>query len=153
MKGVWQKAGVISFWILSPLLYFYIRLNARTRVVIKQGNKILLVKPWLGSGQWELPGGGLKFSESAIDGAVREVLEETGFEIDKKNLKYLGKERLDGLIPATVYCYATELLSEPKVKKRFIEIIDIAWVDMENVPNYPLHDLSRICLDLWKRSS
>jgi 8-oxo-dGTP diphosphatase len=35
-----------------------------------------------GGGLWTLPGGGLDFGEDPADGAIREVLEETGYDVD-----------------------------------------------------------------------
>jgi 8-oxo-dGTP diphosphatase len=50
-------------------------------VLLTSDNKILMVKPgW--SNLWELPGGGIKTTESIFQGIQREVLEETGFKIN-----------------------------------------------------------------------
>jgi 8-oxo-dGTP diphosphatase len=38
-----------------------------------------------GEGTWTMPGGKLHFGESFEEGAHREVLEETGIKINKKN--------------------------------------------------------------------
>ena len=49
-------------------------------VIVRDGSILLCrVAPGnLGEGLWTLPGGGLDFGEAPIDGAVREVEEETG---------------------------------------------------------------------------
>ena len=50
--------------------------------------QILLVKvkrPVIGSSTWELPAGGLEIGETAEEGALRELKEETGVLIDDKN--------------------------------------------------------------------
>ncbi len=56
---------------------------------ILHGDLILLIKKSRGPyrGKWDLPGGGLEFGESASDGLVREVLEETGLKIKKYDLQ------------------------------------------------------------------
>jgi 8-oxo-dGTP diphosphatase len=55
-----------------------------TAAVIKKGEKILLgirgKEP--SKGKWILPGGGVKFLESLQSALKREILEETGLEID-----------------------------------------------------------------------
>lgn len=50
---------------------------------------------WQGidEGAWSIPKGEYKTSEKAIDTAVREFKEETGFEITKQQLKFLGSKR------------------------------------------------------------
>ena len=53
-------------------------------VLLIDGNKILLVKrtgKLLESGKWALPGGFLARDETCEQGAMREVKEETGYEI------------------------------------------------------------------------
>jgi ADP-ribose pyrophosphatase YjhB (NUDIX family) len=42
-----------------------------------------------GAGTWTMHGGKLNFGEKYQDAAFREVLEETGIEIDKENLKLI----------------------------------------------------------------
>ena len=51
-----------------------------------QHNRILLVKIKYGSRNWTLPGGHLEANESPINGVKREVLEETGYNVDVSHL-------------------------------------------------------------------
>lgn len=150
MRKLWGVAGITGFWLLSPLLFVYLRLNARTRVVIEQKDEVLLVKPWLGTGQWDLPGGGLHVSESPLAGLLRETFEETGIELPKQKVKSLGLRRGRGLFPPSVHCFYVKLAQKPKVKKQFVEIIDIRWVPKPDLPGYRLSPHSQVCVDLWK---
>ena len=43
-----------------------------------------------GAGTWTMPGGKAHFGETFEEGAYREVLEETGIELDKNNLKLIS---------------------------------------------------------------
>jgi len=153
VKSLWESLGRVIYFILYPLLFVYFRLNARTRVVIEKNQQILLVKPWIGSGQWDLPGGGLHISESEVDGAIREILEETGIELGADNLKPLGNIRGKGILPYSLHCYSCKLSNNPKIKKQFIEIIDIRWVGISELGEYQLGHLASLCLDLWKPGS
>ena len=52
--------------------------------VIVDGGKVLIVKRKYDplAGQWSLPGGGVELGETLEDSVVREMLEETGLEIE-----------------------------------------------------------------------
>ncbi len=141
MNRIWSGLGRTIYFILYPILFVYLRINARTRVIIQKDKQILLVKPWLGSGEWDLPGGGLHFSESEVDGAIRETLEETGIELSPDILNPLENFRGKGFLSYSLHIYSCKIAKEPKLKKQFIEIIDIRWVDVS--------ELGDIVLDIW----
>lgn len=152
MKKIWQSLGIASFWLVSPALFFYLRLNARTRIIIRSEGKILLVKPWLGTGAWDLPGGGLHFKESPSTGAIREAYEETGIKLRKEELKDMGSIKMRGvLVPYLTYCFEANLKSNPNIKKQFVELIDIRWVAKDDMHDYSLNVIARECLDLWRK--
>lgn len=58
-------------------------------VVVQQGATVLLVKPRRGvaEGVWTLPGGFLHAFEQPLQGARREVREETGLEVEELSLE------------------------------------------------------------------
>src|ERR1035438_9542189 len=90
--------GKISFWLLWPGLYLHLMGSVRSRVIISCGDQILLIRNWLGPGDYTLPGGGIRKNEEPGDGAVRELKEETGLDIETKSLvlikqKFLASEK------------------------------------------------------------
>lgn len=62
---------------------YHVRLAAYAWIV--QDEQVLLTW-WNGEGRrdpaWTLPGGGVEFDEAILDGLVREVREETGYDIE-----------------------------------------------------------------------
>jgi 8-oxo-dGTP pyrophosphatase MutT (NUDIX family) len=59
----------------------------RSAVFVAWEGQVLLVHdPNYRGGCWMLPGGGIEFNETLIEGAVREVLEETGVTVKIKSI-------------------------------------------------------------------
>jgi 8-oxo-dGTP diphosphatase len=64
----------------------------RVGVVVVDGDRLLLVRHQKkGNTYWLLPGGGLDYGETFEDCAKREILEETGLEIEVKRFLYLSE--------------------------------------------------------------
>ncbi|PYY39595.1 NUDIX hydrolase [Curtobacterium sp. MCPF17_046] len=50
--------------------------------VVTDGDRVLLARlSWPDAGLWTLPGGGVELDETVEEGAVREVREETGYDV------------------------------------------------------------------------
>jgi ADP-ribose pyrophosphatase YjhB (NUDIX family) len=79
-RGICLNCGFIYYPVSKPCVGVF---------VLKE-NKVLLVRravePF--KGQWDIPGGFLEKGEDPVEGAIREVREETGFNI--KIAKILG---------------------------------------------------------------
>lgn len=62
----------------------------RTGVIIIRNNEILLTHSRYGEDEfWLVPGGGIEFEETMEECAIREVKEETGFDIKIEKFLYL----------------------------------------------------------------
>jgi 8-oxo-dGTP pyrophosphatase MutT (NUDIX family) len=60
-----------------------------SRAIIADGDKYLLI--YSKYGDYKFPGGGAEEGESLEDTLIREVLEETGYRIDRDSIKKYGK--------------------------------------------------------------
>jgi 8-oxo-dGTP diphosphatase len=151
MHIAWKKLGILSYWLSWPGLYLYLRLSRRTRVVIVYGDKVLLVKGWLGSGKWILPGGGLHKGEKPERGAAREVKEETGLDIPPEKLTYFGSSMYKNHgFRFTYYRFFIELEKQSAMKIQKGEITEVEWVDLDtmNTKNTDIETLR--CIDAWR---
>lgn len=130
-----------------PLSGLFLHNSHRVRVALRSGNKILLVKTSLGPQKWELPGGGVKRSESARAALSREVQEEVGITIDPLLLILLGREHISdnrlGWPKKDIEMYSYEVGSREFTVKRPLEICDARWFDMSSLPSDVLSDVRR----------
>lgn len=150
---VWKIIGRIGFWLSWPLLAVYLRFGKRTRILVVAEGKVLVVKGWLGSGKWCLPGGGLHRNEKPLDGVLRETKEETGLVLAPSLVKYVDGKR-QGANGAYFWCerFIAELEEIPKVKKSGLEIVEVAWVEASELT---IASASQDVLDLlsdWKKT-
>ena len=123
-------------------------------------------------GLWTLPGGGLEFGESPIEGCKREVHEETGLEVqlDKVLLvdtictdaqPKIGQQefaRLHGieipLAPTQMYSIRIVYLASVTGGRLLSEAdgtTDLAqWIPLEEIETLTLVDLAKTTLDEWQ---
>lgn len=135
-----------------PALYIYLRFGGeRTRVIVTGDDKILLVKDWLGDGSWSLPGGGLHKGEAVNIGAARELMEETGLQVDPKELKLLGRLTLRGRgFRITSSYFLLRLSAIRPVKPQGHEIIEVRWLRLNDVlQQHRLSSNTRQLIEEW----
>jgi 8-oxo-dGTP pyrophosphatase MutT (NUDIX family) len=152
MKKLWQLLGQIAFFVSIPMLHFYLRIHKRTRVLIVAENKALLVKGWLGSGKWILPGGGRHYGESAKDGVVRELCEETGIQLSPGELHDAGEAKFARY--GLRFTYQQFIIELPKVIKphiRRLEITNAVWMPIDEINDQNADRDVMELLKLWKR--
>jgi 8-oxo-dGTP pyrophosphatase MutT (NUDIX family) len=116
-------------------------------VLIVADGQLLVVKSWLGTGQWGLPGGGLHRGEDPVVGAQREVREETGLTLKSSQLEELlrGRTKRHGL-GFNYICYLTYLPNQPSLKKQHLEITDIVWLKLKDLQPADLTEDARVAL-------
>lgn len=136
--SLWRRVGRAIYYLSWPALYVYLRLGARTRVLVLVDGHVLLVQGWMSDGRWMLPGGGLHRRELPVDGVVRETAEEAGVMLRSGQLTNLGSEwcQSGGL---KFYChfFATTLSERPATRPQRGEIVAAQWFSLAELDRLP----------------
>lgn len=135
MKQILRLLGKVAFWAGWPVWYLHFRLRPhRSRVLVICDGEVLLIKGWLGSGAWSLPGGGIKKGESIPAASVRELKEEVGIAVPESSVRSLGsyKNRTGG-IGYQAECGVIELEEKPSLRLQWYEIADAKWFALEEI--------------------
>ncbi|WP_201005100.1 NUDIX hydrolase [Paenibacillus glycanilyticus] len=95
--------------------------------IIIQNDSVLMVKQYVERGDivWNFPGGGIEEGESPEQACIREVHEETGFDIQLKALLHEGNEKFS-FIGEVV---GGELYLDNDNQDN-LDIIEIAWIPL-----------------------
>lgn len=123
----------------------------------------LIASNYPGAGRWHLPGGGTDFGEGAVDGVLRELVEET----DQRG-------RVDGLIHVShrhhgralgpegitmdwhgvrvVYRVRVDEPTEPRVVEARGSTVDAAWFGPDKALDLPLTEIARDMIGTHLRS-
>lgn len=155
MKKIWCLLGRVGFWLAWPGIWLYLHNSQRSRVLIVDAtDRILLVKGWLSTQKWSLPGGGGHGQESPQQIAAREVAEETGLQLKVEQLLQLVRQpiRSKGFIVDTVL-YVVKLSSPAQhIRPQRFEIIEVAWIDAKNLSSANAEPDVMLALEAWSRS-
>lgn len=145
-----ELTGRLSFWLTWPGLWVYLKIGKRSRVLVVAEDQVLVVKSWLGTGKWSVPGGGIHYKEESKTGALRELAEETGLKLTPNQLKYLGsnKQTIYGL-SFNCECFAASLAKPLPISLTDPEILDIQWLPISKLNN---KNANSDVLDLLKAS-
>lgn len=115
-------------------------------LVIYEG-KILMIKS-NPHGMWELPGGGVNAEETLAEGVIREVFEETGYEIVAKEEPIFFGEQFfyspdtDRYFHTLSFLLIGELTQKPQEPHHDIrEIAEVRWVDTTEIGHYIINPL------------
>ena len=109
--------------------------------VIEKNGKILLVqeKQEKCYGKWNLPAGHLDSNESIMQGAIREIKEETGCDVELTGIVNLANRIMEDDIFVCIV-FTTKLLKE-NIKINPEEILDVKWWSIDDVLNNMDKDL------------
>lgn len=104
-----------------------------TSCILKSSKGILLVQESQnGKINWDIPAGGVDGRESVYEGVVREVMEETGIEINsialKKIYQYIEKEKV-----TINFLFVAEISEDVYFSPQDSDINDIKWFDISSI--------------------
>lgn len=110
--------------------------NVSVRCLVIQDNKILMVKEKDDLG-WALPGGWCEIFLSPQDNAIKEVREETGYQVEIKRFLAIYQREKYKNYPTLVSEYALYFLAEivggSPINNHEVSAVD--FFDFENLPN------------------
>lgn len=120
---------------------------AQKGFILHQGN-LLLVRKSLGSrchpGKWEVPGGRLEQKETLGEHLKREILEETGLQIEAVEPFFVWDWHLDGeegpvrVVAVAVLCRTEQTNVTLSGQVAGDDLAEFAWVPVEQVAGFDL---------------
>lgn len=114
-------------------------------VALDESGCVLLVRHSYGSGRWAMPGGGLARNEEPVDGAVRELREETGCILVEAQEIMTILERRSGAA-SRVHMVAGRTSSDLKIDGR--EVIEARFFPLDRLPRDIMRNLTER-IPLW----
>jgi ADP-ribose pyrophosphatase YjhB (NUDIX family) len=105
--------------------------------VIDDAGRILLIRR-ADNGTWAMPGGALEVGETAAEGTLREVLEETGVHCRAVSLVGVFDSRLCGTV-SRHHLYHFVFLCKPlgmpeEAPSHAVEVLDTGWFSEDDLP-------------------
>lgn len=101
--------------------------------IIEKDSKILLVQEAQKRcyKKWNIPAGQLDFNETIMQGAIREIKEETGCDVELTGVVNIQNRVLKDDIFITII-FSTKLINED-IKYDKNEILDVKWFDYDDI--------------------
>lgn len=119
--------------------------------IIIKNNKILLSKQWDG---YDLPGGGVELGEHIEQALIREVKEETGFDIEVKDVVYANssffKLPVSGKNVQSIHLYFESEIIGGKISTEFLDedektyASQAEWVELSQIKNLKMYTSDKI---------
>lgn len=83
--------------------------------------------------KWNIPAGHLDFNENIKQGAIREIKEETGCDVELNGILYIGNRIFEDDILVMII-FSTKIINE-KIKYDTNEILDVKWFGYDEIMN------------------
>ena len=84
--------------------------------------------------KWNFPAGHLDFNESLKEGAIREIKEETGCDVELDGICYIANRILEDDLFIMIAFNAKLVKEDIKFDKE--EILDVKWIPIEEINQY-----------------
>lgn len=121
---------------------------ATSAVVTDDDGRILLQRR-ADSGNWAMPGGGMEITESLTDSVIREVKEETGYDVQVTGLvgTYTDPRHIIAYTDGEVrrqfnICYTARIIAGELAISS--ESTEIRFVDPSDIPALPMHHTQQL---------
>lgn len=104
---------------------------------VKYKNKFLLLKRKTPE-VWEFPGGKIEFDENLKEAAKRELKEETGIDLNLRDIKLLGVEGVrypNNYVKQVVVLFSSEIKKKPKVRLGDKDHFEYRWFSLNELKN------------------
>jgi 8-oxo-dGTP pyrophosphatase MutT (NUDIX family) len=144
MSKIRAKVGQLIYTITIPARRLYKSDKVRSYGIIEHQEKVLIIKNWIGSGVWSLPGGGSQPGETPVEALKRELNEETGLVIEETSVELIaegvhtrefGKKRFA--------LFHVPYKNKPSVVINYLEIVEHRWIE-----KHKLHELHPVSHEL-----
>jgi 8-oxo-dGTP diphosphatase len=115
-----------------------------SQALIVQDRKVLMVRQHVQRGDivWNFPSGGIEEGETPEEACIREVKEETGYEVRILSKMYFDEEK---------YTYRAEIISGIEGTDKSIkdneDIIEIGWISLSDFVKFDTY--TRPIIDLF----
>jgi ADP-ribose pyrophosphatase YjhB (NUDIX family) len=98
-----------------------------SQAIVIQDDKVLMVKQYVQRGDivWNFPGGGIENNETAEEACIREVKEETGFDVELKGLLFKSTNKFTFIAKVIGGDMFLDTNNEDNS-----DIVDVAWVPL-----------------------
>ena len=101
--------------------------------IVRKNNKYLLVQEAQEQfrGKWNIPAGSLDSNENIFDGAIREVLEECGYNVKLTGIAHIGNRVIEDNEWLSII-FSTEII-DGDIKFDHEEILDAKWFSFDEI--------------------
>lgn len=136
-----------------PELPRHTRISSYTLVTRDRHILLCRLSAQLGTdeGKWTLPGGGLDFGEHPEDGAIRETLEETGFQVEIEGLANVHTEVFryeDREVAALRFVYWARVVGGEQRHELDGSTDLCQWIELSQIKDHKLVPLAGLGVDL-----